>query len=228
MDFRSAWRAAWMVRARQMETDFAFWLAIIGYNRRDKSLSHRIYLVYAGIFFSIWGLAVLSLFGGITASFLQAVQPDAPLQAAPAAAALILLAWGLYRLYHALKRSPLVFSEEDSYLICQAPLNRRAVVLSWFPEPWVGSGLPFWGCGVILGFATLEIQQKGNGSLADIPMYLFTGLRVLTIILPLQIGILAGIWAAGVSRLKPGWKHPNSYLLSPILGVLLGAAAWGA
>ena len=37
-------RAAWLVRSRQMVSDFAFWLAIIGYNRRDRSLSHRIYL----------------------------------------------------------------------------------------------------------------------------------------------------------------------------------------
>ena len=34
-------RAAWMVRVRQMEGRFAFWLALIGYNKRDKSIPQR-------------------------------------------------------------------------------------------------------------------------------------------------------------------------------------------
>ena len=57
-------RAAWMVRVRQMESQFAFWLALIGYDKRDKSVTHRIYLVYAMVFMAIWVFAVFTLLAG--------------------------------------------------------------------------------------------------------------------------------------------------------------------
>jgi hypothetical protein len=37
-----------MVRSRQIARKLAWWLALIGYDPHDHSLSHRIYLVYPG------------------------------------------------------------------------------------------------------------------------------------------------------------------------------------
>ena len=38
-----------------------FWTTIVGYDPQDHSLSHRIYLIYVVIFFSLWWFAVLAL-----------------------------------------------------------------------------------------------------------------------------------------------------------------------
>jgi len=52
--------AVWLVRSHQIAGDLRYWLTYIGYDKRDHSLSHKIYLGYATVFFSIWGFATLA------------------------------------------------------------------------------------------------------------------------------------------------------------------------
>ena len=52
--------AVWLVRWRQLASRMRFWTAIVGYDPRDHSLSHSIYLIYVIIFFSLWGFAMLA------------------------------------------------------------------------------------------------------------------------------------------------------------------------
>jgi hypothetical protein len=208
-----------------MATDFRFWLAITGYNPRDRSLSQRIYLVYAAVFFSIWGFAVLSMLAAAAAGLLKGVSASAPVTAAASLAALALLAWGLYRLFLATRRSPIVFSEDDRYLICQTPADRRAVALAWFPGAWIASALPFWAIAVVFGFARVELALSGHATLADIPLYVVAGVRALAVVLPLQAGLLAAVWAAGTFRLRPGYEQSRIRLLAPAL-VIAALALW--
>lgn len=217
--------AAWFIRSRQMATDFRFWLAITGYNPRDRSLSQRIYLVYAAIFFSIWGFAVLSYLASTAAGLLTTMDPSAPASAAAGLMALALIVWGIYRLFRATRRSPIVFSEDDRYLICQTPADRRAVALAWFPSGWISSALPFWAIAVTFGFAQIEIELAGHATLADIPFYVAAGLRALAVVLPFQAGLLAAVWAAGEYRLHPGKDHGRLSLLAPALAVI-GLLLW--
>ena len=53
--------AVWMVRSRQLASQIRFWVAIVGYDPRDRSIGQNIYLVYLAVFFSLWGFAILSL-----------------------------------------------------------------------------------------------------------------------------------------------------------------------
>lgn len=200
--------AAWLLRAKQMESRFAFWLAAIGYNRRDRSLQHRIYLVYALVFMTGWVFAVFTLFAGSGAGLLKALNPANPAAGAAGLALKLALAWTAFSLVRASRRSPFVFSEDDAYLVCQTPLDRRAVAMTWFPADWLESALPFWAGLVTLGFSLAELGLKGQATAMDIPSYVLTGLRALGAFLPVQLGLLALLWAFGALRLSGSGEPP--------------------
>ncbi len=222
----SSWEAAWLVRSRQMATSFRFWLALTGYDPRDRSLSHRLYGVYAAVFFTVWGFAVLSLLSSAVTNLFTILDPSEPLRAATRSSLIIMLSWALLSMVSRLRRSPLRFTEEDAALICQTPLSRRAIVMAWFPQSWVQSGLPFWAGAVTFGFAVFEGGLGRSAALSDIPVYALAGLRAWAIILPLHLGLYALTWALGLYCLQPGVKPPRLVFLAPALAGVT-AAIWG-
>jgi hypothetical protein len=222
-------RPVWMVRSRQIAIKLAFWLALIGYNPRDHSLSHRIYLVYASIFMSLWGFAMLSLVAGATATGITLIGIGSANQTAVQLSLLIIIIWFLYQLWRASRRSPFVFSEEDAYLICLTPVRRSFVALSWFVGDWFLQALPFWALGVTLGFAMVEAQLGGSVPFTELFRYLASGLRALSIFVPLQMGLLALVWALGALRLQGNreWHWLSGLVLTGIILAVVGLA-WGA
>lgn len=218
-------QAVWMVRSRQLQSRFRFWLALVGYDRNDKSLLHKIYLVYAGVFYTLWSFAVLSLVAGGAGRLLGAVQEisglDTPALAATSLGVLGLLVWTLLAAYNASRTSPLIFSEEDSYLIAQTPADRRSVTLAWLVGQWPRTLLPISAVAVTLGFAILESLSAGNLNASDIPRYLLAGFRSLSVTVFLQLGLLALIWALGVFRLQSDHYRPNLRLAPVLAGILL-------
>ncbi len=226
-------RAAWMVRIRQMEGRFAFWLALIGYDKHDKSVTHRIYLVYAMGFMAVWIFAVFTLLAGTGAGLLKLLNPVQPAAAASWIAFLAVSAWASISLVRYTRRSPFMFSEDDAYLICQTPIDRRAVALVWFPADWLESALAFWAVAVTLGFSLAELGLQGQASIMDIPSYVLFGIRALLLFLPLQMGVLALLWAAGAVRLQrdaePAWVRWAGLIVAVVLlgGLLANIAAIG-
>jgi hypothetical protein len=218
-------QAVWMVRSRQLQSRFRFWLALVGYDRNDKSLLHKIYLVYAGVFYTLWSFAVLSLVAGGAGRLLGIVQEiselDTPALAATALGVLGLLVWMLLAAYNASRTSPLIFSEEDSYLIAQSPADRRSVALAWLVGQWPRTLLPIAAVAVTLGFAILENLSAGNLNASDIPRYLLAGFRSLSVTVFLQLGLLALIWALGAFRLQADHYRPNLRLAPVLAGILL-------
>ena len=227
--------AVWMVRSRQLYTRFRFWLALFGYDRRDPSLLHKLYLVYAAAFYLLWTFAVLSFFAGGAAQLLSGVQnlidrqtaalgPTPIANIAPAASLvgwLGLVIWWLVAAYVASRRSPLNFSEDDAYLICQTPADRRSVALAWLVGQWPASLLPIGTLAIILGFSLVEGAKRGFLTTADIPLYLLSGLRSVSIIIPLQFGLLALAWTLGIIRLRRGREHGWVRLVAPGVGLVL-------
>jgi hypothetical protein len=200
-------QAVWMVRSKQLLNRFRFWLAMFGYNRNDRSLTHKIYLVYAAIFFMIWGFAVLSLLAGQMAGLLLATGVRPLPMAATAVSLLGLLVWWFIGLERASWRTPIPFSEEDAFLICQTPVSRRAVALAWFAGEWPAGALAFGAVAVTLGFSLVEAAAGGQLSGTDFPRYVLAGLRSLSLILPLFAGLMAAQWAWGVYRLHDYQKR---------------------
>ena len=226
-------RAVWMVRSRQIARKLAFWLAIIGYNTRDHSLGHRIYLVYAGIFMSGWCFAVLSLFAGAGANLLNALNFASANLAVAQMVTLTLLAWALYTLWQVTRRSPFVFSENDAYLICQTPAPRSAVAVAWFVGDWFEPAALFWAGAVTLGFSLVEPQMKHHVVATDLPLFIAAGLRALSLIGLLQLGLTALLWAIGALRLQRSRSLPWLPILAVIstlaggLGLLLALMRGG-
>jgi len=215
-------KPVWMVRSRQIAQRLSFWLTLIGYDPHDHSLSHRIYLIYASIFMSLWAFAMLSLAASGTATMLTTLGTGPVHQIASQISLLIFVIWFIFQLWQVSRRSPFIFSEEDAFLICQTPVKRNIVALSWFVGDWLGQALPFWAIGVTFGFAMVEFQLEGKAAFNDIFLYAASGLRVLSLFLPLHLGLLALLWAVGALRLQG--NHERRWLPRLVLiGILLAA-----
>lgn len=194
-------RAVWMVRSRQIVRKLAWWLTVLGYDHRDRSLTNRIYQVYVTIFWGWWFFVVLSLFTGPAKTILSALGFTPFSQAATLLTTLALLGWGLYKLWQATLRSPFVFSENDAHLICQTPVPRSSVALAWLLGDWFEPALPFWAGAVTLSFALVESGLEHKISIVDLIAYITAGLKALLIIALLQLGLMALVWAVGALRL---------------------------
>jgi len=223
-------RAVWLVRSRQMAARFRFWLAMFGYNPRDHSLSHKIYLVYAAVFYALWGFMVLTLLADWTGRLLAATGIASPASAASAIALAGLLVWTLSTALSASRRCPIQFTEDDAYLICQTPVNRKSVVLAWLAGQWVLPALIIGAISVTLGFGVVEANSPAGLTTADLPLYLLAGVRIVTLALPVYLGLYAMVWALGVFRLRGDRDVPQLIWLPVALTgfVLIGLLSTGA
>ena len=211
----------WQVRSRQMLTRFRFWAILSGYDPRDHSLTHKIYLVYASIFWSIWVLAVLGFAASGLARIFETINPGQVLQTAVLVEALGLFGWTLYSAYQAAGRSPIAFSEEDAYLICLTSVDRRQVTLAWLLGDWPYSGIPFWVLGSVLGFTVVEAQANGH---AFVVSYILSALVCLSILIPFHFGLMALVWGFGASRLQADEQKQGLVWVPIISGLLIVAA----
>lgn len=209
------------LRSRQEEREWAYWLALVGYNPRDHSLNNRIYLVYLILFFSAWTIVTLTLFaagGAKIITFLSAVEPA---RAAIFLEFLLLGFWSIYNTFQALKRSPVAFSEADAVLLCQMPVDHRFLTIRWMLMPWLKSAIPFWIVAVTLGFSLAGTALPGLLTGNDFLEYAWFGLRAWLGIIPIHLGLYALQWIAGVFRLQKdreeGWF---AYLLLAAMGIL--------
>jgi hypothetical protein len=194
--------AVWLVRSRQVAGRMRFWTAIVGYDPRNRNLSHHIYLVYVVIFFSLWGFAMLALIADLGAGILTLFKGFSPIQAAILLIILILLTDLLLRSFRYTRRTPFIFSEEDAVLICQTPVDRKQVAIAWLFGDWIPAGLPYWAGAVILSFACQQLANPEGIIWANLPIYIFTGLRAATIILPLHLAMITTTYVFGALRLR--------------------------
>jgi hypothetical protein len=194
--------AVWFVRLRQLASQMRFWTAIVGYDPRDHSLSHNIYLVYVIIFFSLWGFAMLILAADLGAGVLSLFKGVSPIQSAILLTTVILLADVLFRCYRYARRSPFIFSEEDAILICQTPVDRKQVAIAWLFGDWMLAGLPYWAGVVTLSFACLQLGTTEGIIWAHLPFYILTGLRAASIMTPLHLAGMTLTYVFGALRLR--------------------------
>jgi uncharacterized membrane protein len=202
-------KAIQLVRIRELAARMRFWTAIVGYDPRDHSVSHRLYLGYIVIFFSLWGFSVLTLLaegGTWVLSFFGGLPPGQ--------AAVFILMVGLLldadlRGYKACRRSPFVFSEEDAVLICQTPVDRRKVALAWLLGDWLPACLPFVVLAVVLRFSSLQLADQGAFLWSYLPRYWLAAFRITAIILPLHLAFMSSGYTLGSLRLRMDKDLPN-------------------
>ncbi|HEX7597533.1 MAG TPA: hypothetical protein VF518_04910, partial [Polyangia bacterium] len=211
----------WLVRSRQLASSLRYWLVIVGYNRNDRSLTQKIYLVYAAIFFALWTFAMLSFFSSTARSILTPFHVSSIPLAATGLSTILLLAWFLFNAYQAGRRSPLAFSEDDAYLICQSPVSRRAVAFAWLVGSWPLQAALLGAVGVVLAFAGVDAALAGKTTLADSPLYLLAGFRSLLVTTLVVGGMQALAWALGCLRLHATRELPRLWLIPAVLGLIL-------
>jgi len=195
-------RAVHFVRSRQEERELAWWLSFAAYDLRDRTLNNRIYLLYLIVFFSVWTFVTLTLFAGGGAYLLNLINPDNPGGAAIFLMTVLFSFWMVYGIWRSQRRSPVVFSEQDGYLICQTPVNRREVTFRWLLMPWLKSAVPFWLLAVALGFSIAEVVMPGPRSANGLFVYIGFGFRAWMIFLPVHLGLYSLQWAAGIFRVR--------------------------
>lgn len=213
-------RAIRLVRSREVMRRLSFWLLVAGLDVRHLSLNDRLYFVYIMVFFALWGFALLALLAGFAANVISLLAVD-PAEATARFGALGLLAWLTVALWRATRRSPLVLSNTDAQLLCQTPVSRRQVTLAWFITEWPGASLAFWAFAVVLGYAQVEIALGGDIGAEHLPRYLAFGLRALSVVAPLHLGLLALTWSAGLYRLQGDRERPRLRLALPAAAALV-------
>jgi len=195
-------QAVHWLRTRQEEYELSYWLSFVAYDQRDRSFNNRIYLLYIILFFSVWIFVVLTFFASAGSIILRLVNPLNPIRAALFLETLLLGVWSLVAFWFSLRRSPVVFSEQDEVLICQTPISRSFVTLRWILMPWVKSGILFWLAAIILGFSVAETSMPGVITANRILEYAGYGLRAWVVVIPVHLTLFALQWAVGILRLQ--------------------------
>jgi len=203
------------LRSRQEQQEITFWLSW-AYDTKDKSLSNRLYLLYLIIFFSIWWVIVLVFFAERGASIFMLLAPANPIKAALAFEIVILLFWWIITAFKAIWRSPVVFSEEDAFLICQMPLKPREIVLRWLLLPWIKNFLPIALISITIGFSLAEtIFLPMEFSSEMFVNYLWYGFRTLMVITPIHLALFILTWVMGIWCLNNERRIP--YVISSLM-----------
>jgi hypothetical protein len=203
----------WLLFTRRAFSRLAYWLSALGYDLRDRTALNRIYLVYFCAFWSVWAIAVFALLGSGLANIFQLIQARfSPPYVVLTVTTYGLILWVLYEFWQVSRRSPFVFTEEDAFLLCQTPVNRRKVGLIWFLRSVIGSFIPFAIPTIILAFALVEWRFQGHMMIFLFFDYLKASLLALVLVMPLQVGLQAALWGLGALRLQrrnePSWLRP--------------------
>lgn len=213
-------KAIHLLRSRQEEREIAFWLAFVAYEKSDHSLNNRIYLLYLILFFSVWVFVTLTFFASGGAILIEMISPVNPVQAALLVQTVLLAVWSLYSAWKAIRRCPVLFSEEDGMLINQTPLPRAGIILRWVWMHWLKNAIPFWIVAVTLGFSLAEVTIPGAMGANRIYEYMGFGIRAWLAILPVHLLLFGLHWLLGVVRLSSNWKSNRwLWIAIPVLAL---------
>ncbi len=215
--------AVWFVRSRQFSASFKFVLTITGYNPKEQSLGEMIYLVYALLFFALWGFAVLALCASGAAAFLQMPGFGQPAVVAGTIVSVLIAGWWVFSLFQSTSRSPLKLSPQDAVLLCMTPASRPAVVLAGYANSSLLTGIPVWIVSTVLAFGMIDIRVGGKAVWADMPEYLGAALRFLLPVTLLFLGLLAWSWALGCFRLQGSQRRRGLVWIPVAVFVILAA-----
>lgn len=209
------------LRSRQEERELAYWLALVAYEKSDHSFNNRVYLLYLILFFGVWVFVTLTFFASGGAMLFKLINPENPVQAALMVEVLLLGSWSLYSAWRAMRRCPIIFSEEDGLLLGQTPIPRPKIILRWLLMPWLKSAIPFWIMAVTLGYSYAEVTMPGAMAANRIIEYLGFGVRAWLVIVPLHLILYGYHWVLGVMPLSSRRKEQRWMWLMLVLLLLV-------
>ena len=140
----------WIFFYRQIYSNVAYWLRVLGYDLRDRSPTNLLYFIYFAVFWLVWVVLVFAYLGYALEWIWGFLSVDHPVALTIQIGALLLATWGLINLWQVTARSPFVFSETDAYLLCQSPVSRRSVGFAWFLMDWFRTASLFAAGAIVL------------------------------------------------------------------------------
>lgn len=184
--------------SKQDYSDLRYWLALVSYDPEEKGFSNRVYLLYLVVFFAFWFLIVLAWLANGFLNFLPIFGP-VPIETLISTCLLFLSsAFTIGNLISTSLRSPLIFSEEHRYLLCQQPVPPRSLVLRWILAPWLKNFLIFGFLGTLLGMVFAEASIPSSEMASHLPLYIWYGIRVFLLSLPFHFASFVSSWAVGI------------------------------
>jgi len=217
---KQARQAINFLRGRQEYSDLRYWLSLVNYDPEERSFSNQIYLVYLIIFFTFWFFIVLVY---AATSLLNFIPLLGSIPADTLLAALLLISFLLFTLntlYSSSIRSPLIFTDEQRYLLCQQPFPPRSLVFRWIVSPWLQNLLLFVLICLMLGFTFSEITFPPDEISRYFFVYVWYGLRVVFLTAPFHLSAFISSWAAGIYALNRRGKL-SAYFPSVIFASIL-------
>lgn len=208
--------------SKQEYSDLRYWLALVSYDPEEKGFSNRVYLLYLIVFFAIWFLIVLAFLANGFLKFLPIFGPM-PIEIFLSSCLLLLFStFTIFNLISASLRSPLIFSEEHRYLLCQQPVPPRSLVLRWIFAPWLKNFLIFGFLGTLLGMVFAEASFPSNEMASHLPLYIWYGIRVFLLSIPFHFTSFVSSWAAGIFACN---HRKKVFAWLPCLALILLTAA---
>lgn len=220
-------RAVLTIRSKQVISSFGYWLTIVSYDIRDRSALAYIYLLYLIVFFSAWFLIVMFWLSDILANAIAPIldyQGIAFAGLVPNIGTLLFVLWCLYLIYKATIRSPLIFSKDDAYLLCQTPADRRFITLTWLFGEWLSKIVFISGATFVFGFALLDLDINHVIRMLTLGNLAVAALKPLVIIIPIHLGLFAVVWIIGVYRLKGDTKRSVIMRSIRVLASIMGGS----
>jgi|LSQX01.2.fsa_nt_gb hypothetical protein len=222
---KQARQAINFLRGRQEKSDLRYWLSIVNYDPEERTFSNRIYLVYLIIFFTIWVFITLVYAATFLLKYFPITGPIPPETIMASALLLSFLVLALNTLLSASKRSPLIFTDEQRFLLCQQPVPPRPLVFRWVFTPWAQNFLLFILICLMLGFTLGEIAFPPDKISQYFFVYVWYGLRVVLLAAPFHLGAFLLSWAAGIFAMNHRGKL-IAWLPSIIFAILLLLSAF--
>ena len=187
----SAIKAINFLISKQDYSDLRYWLALVSYDPEEKGFSNRVYLLYLVVFFAIWFLIVLAWLASGFLNFLPIFGP-VPIETLISTCLLFLSsAFTIGNLISTSLRSPLIFSEEHRYLLCQQPVPPRPLVFRWILAPWLKNFLIFGFLGTLLGMVFAEASIPSSEIASHLPLYIWYGILSFCSAYPFTLPLLS-------------------------------------
>lgn len=221
-------RAIQWIRFRQESEELSYWTSFVYFDPKDRSFNSRLYLVYLLVFFSVWWFIVMIWFADAGAMLMTAIYPSSPVSLAVALVLVVLLVWFVVSMIQSLRRSPVEFSGEDAYLVCQMPLNPQWLVLRWLAMPWFKSLVLFLLLAIVLGFSLAQTGLVESGITGqDLGGYFRLGSRAVLVMVPLHLALYALNWVLGIWFMKHQRKMGALLVVFALCLVVLASLGFG-
>lgn len=208
-------RLLFWLRWRQFRDNAVYWLRLLGYEPREKSLMQNLYVVYLLAIGGLWAFAMWAWMFDTATGIGAALDSESLVQILTVLPYAV-LGVQVFAIASALRSTPLKLSFADMAYVAGTPIARSVPVLLGFVRQIITRGLLFGGLWALLAVLLLSQSAPIEGMLPS--------LKVAGVVLVLVIMTWATAWLLGILRLI--YPQISRWRGLWLLSLLLLVAAW--